>query len=303
MQLLQKLRNSSCLSRAEDSLKLVEEKAREYSILIEDFLSKAPGDLYASYTGLGYLPASILYWYLHTVSSNSKCIIGEVEETSLHLLPYRERGSIIIFSTEEYSKLISALQAIRVLNYDYLAFSLTPLDDRLRALLKHYGVNTYSASNPVEASLLLGLSVFHALARKYRSSLQSRGLRLAKHSEEGFALVLSSLVEKYRGLLEELADSKEPVFITSTRILEPSAYTLTYSLRKNNILAYYTPLELLDTTKKTLLVLSSVEDRVSRECKTKAPFSIHELILNTDPLEAAIYVAMLSYYLLYPCKE
>jgi hypothetical protein len=303
MQLLQKLRDSSCLSQAERSLRRVEERARELSPLIEGFLSQVSGDLYTTYTGLGYLPASILYWYLHTVSSSSRCIIGEVEEITLHLLPYREVGSVIVFSTEEYSKLISALQAIRVLNYNYLAFAPTPLDNRLYTLLKHYSVNTYSADNPVEASLLLGLSVFHALARKYRSSLQSRGLRLAKHSEEGFAPILSSLVENYRGVLEEIADSKELVFISSSRLLESSVFTLIYSLRKSNLPAYYIPLELTETTKKTLLVLLSVEDRIRREYKSKAPSLTHELILNTDPLEAGLYVAMLSYYLLYPCKE
>ncbi len=127
MQLLQKLRNSACLEQAGKTLLRIEERAREYSHLIENFLNQVGEDLYITYTGLGYLPANILYWYLNLVSSGLKCIVGEVEEISLHLLPYREKGSLIVFSTEEYSKLISALQAMRVLNYNYLAFALTPL--------------------------------------------------------------------------------------------------------------------------------------------------------------------------------
>ena len=300
---MQKLRNSTCLEQAEKALSRIEEKAREYSHLIESFLNQAGEDLYITYAGLGYLPASVLYWYLNIVSSDLRCVIGEVEEISLHLLPYRERGSLIIFSTEEYSKLISALQVVRVLNYNYLAFAPTPLDERLRALLKHYNVNTYNAVNSVEASLLMSLSVFHALARKYRSSLQSRGLRLAKHSKEGFAPVLSSLVENYRGVLEEIAESREPITVLSSKFLEPATLTLVYAFRKHNLPVHYTPVELSEKAEKTLLVLSSVEDRIRREYKSRSPHATLELVLNTDPLEAGIYIAMLSYYLLTPCSS
>ena len=301
MQLLQKLRDSTCLEQAERALLRVEEKAREYSELIEIFLNQVSGDLYATYTGLGYLPASVLYWYLNVMSSTLKCVIGEVEEIALHILPYREKGSLIIFSVEEYSKLISALQAIRLLDYNYLAFALTPLDERLRALLKHYNVSTYSASNLVEASLLMSLAVFHALAKRYKNRLQSRGLRLAKHSEEGFTPVLSSLVESYRGVLEEIAESRELITVTSSKFLEPAALTLVHALRKHNLLVYYTPLEFAERAEKTLLVSSSVEERIRREFKSKTTHPVLELVLNTDPLEAGIYIAMLSYYLLAPC--
>ena len=303
MQLLQKLRDSTCLEQAERALLRVEEKAREYSELIEIFLNQVSGDLYTTYTGLGYLPASVLYWYLNVMSSTLKCVIGEVEEIALHILPYREKGSLIIFSVEEYSKLISALQAIRLLDYNYLAFALTPLDERLRALLKHYNVSTYSASNLVEASLLMSLAVFHALAKRYKNRLQSRGLRLAKHSEEGFTPVLSSLVESYRGVLEEIAESRELITVTSSKFLEPAALTLVHALRKHNLLVYYTPLEFAERAEKTLLVSSSVEERIRREFKSKTTHPVLELVLNTDPLEAGIYIAMLSYYLLAPCSN
>ncbi len=149
----------------------------------------------------------------------------------------------------------------------------------------------------------MSFSVFHALARKYRSSLQSRGLRLARHSEEGFAPVLSSLVENYRGVLEEMAESAEPVTVLSSKFLEPATLTLVYALRKHNLPVYYTPLELSEKTGRTLLVLSSVEDRIRREYKSRSPHITLELVLNTDPLEAGIYIAMLSYYLLTPCSS
>jgi len=301
MQLLQKLRDSTCLEQAGRALLRVEEKAREYSELIESFLNQVSGDLYATYTGLGYLPASVLYWYSNVMSSSLKCVIGEVEEIALHLLPYREKGSLIIFSVEEYSKLISALQAIRLLDYKYLAFALTPPDERLRALLKHYNVSTYGASNLVEASLLMSLAVFHALAKRYKNHLQSRGLRLAKHSEEGFTPVLSSLVESYRGVLEEVAESRELVTVTSSKFLEPATLTLVHALRKHDLLVYYTPLEFAERAERTLLVSSSVEERIRREFKSKTTHPVLDLVLNTDPLEAGIYIAMLSYYLLAPC--
>ncbi len=303
MQLLQKLRDSTCLEQAEKTLLRIEEKAREYSSLIEAFLNQASEDLYITYSGLGYLPASIVYWYLTVMSDSSKCVLGEVEEISLHLLPYRERGSLLVFSTEEYSKLISALQAIRTLEYRYLAFAQLPLDERLHALLKHYNVKTYSASNPVEASLLLGLSVFHVLARKHRGSFQNRGLRLAKHGEEGFAQLLPSLIEKYRGVLEEVVESRGPIVVFSSRFLEPATLTLIYALRKSNLPVQYMPIELSERAERALLVFSSVEDRIRREYWARAPHTTLELLINTDPLEAGIYIAMLSYYLLFPCSE
>jgi len=303
MQLLQKLRDSTCLEQAEKTLSHIEEKAREYSLLIESFLNQTSEDLYITYTGLGYLPASIMYWYLTIMSSSSKCILGEVEEISLHLLPYREKGSILAFSIEEYSKLISALHAIKTLEYRYLAFAQLPLDERLQTLLKHYNVKTYSANNPVEASLLLGLSVFHALARKHRGNFQSRGLRLAKHGEEGFAQFLPSLIEKYRGVLEEVVESREPIVVFSSRFLEPATLTLIYALRRSNLPIQYGLTELSERVEKALLVFSSVEDRVRREYWARAPHTTLEILINTDPLEAGIYIAMLSYYLLFPCGK
>ncbi|MEM1695886.1 MAG: hypothetical protein QXJ18_00540 [Desulfurococcaceae archaeon] len=295
MQLLQELRNSARLEQIFEKIENIEKKAREVVEDILDFLTNnSSGTLIYAYTGYGLLPASISYWFSLTMRSQSTLLL-DVEDASLYVLPYREDVSMIVFSIDEYSKLFSSLQAARLLGVKYRAYAQDPVDERHKFLAKHYSVNTVPGRDIYETSLLLGLSTFFAHSKYYINNLHLRSRRLFTHGEEGFAVVAKSLLEKYIPTLEKIF-ALDSLHVSSSRILEAPARLLTRALSELGIEAVYTPhAEIATVGKKPLLVTYvSLEDRAFRELKTFRKEGLLELVLNTDPLEAGIYLSIIA---------
>ncbi|MEM1700351.1 MAG: hypothetical protein QXI04_03055 [Desulfurococcaceae archaeon] len=298
MQLLQELRNSARLEQIFGEIERIEKKAREVAEDILDFLTSSSSEtLIYAYTGYGLLPASISYWFSVTMRSQSTLLL-DVEDASLYVLPYREDVSMVVFSAEEYSKLFSSLQAARLLGVKYKAYAQDPVDERYKILAKHYSVNTVPGRNTYETSLLLSLSTFFAHSKYYMNSLQLRSRRLFTHGEEGFAVVAKSLIEKYTPILEKIF-ALNSLHVSSSRILEAPARLLTRVLSELGIEAVYTPhAEIASVGKKPLLVTYvSLEDRAFRELKAFRREGLLELVLNTDPLEAGIYLSIIAFVL------
>lgn len=297
MQLLQKLRDSTALSKVLEDVVEAEGIARSLSTSIINFLSSTSPVIAYTYTGLGYVAASLSYWLTVAMSTQST-LIADAEDLSIHVLPYRDDVSTIIFSTGEYSKLFAALQAMRVLNVNYKAYAPEPVDERTRLLAKHYQVEMFPSTDAFKASLVLALATFFAHTKVYRNRLESRGKRLSAHSEEGFACIALSLIEKYTSVLEKAVGANRLV-VTSSRILEPSALLLTRALLEAGLDAAYTPLmEILQSSSTPILIAySSVEDRFVKEIRSRGAANIVELVFNTDPLEANLYLTLIAYFL------
>ncbi|MEM1850066.1 MAG: hypothetical protein QXQ73_05400 [Desulfurococcaceae archaeon] len=296
---MQKLRDSAGLELITKEVDEVEAKARELSHKIIDFLMQSRGaiTLY-SYSGYGYVPASLMYWYSLTFQSAKHPIIAEVEDTSTYLTPYRDDLSLIAFTTGEYPKLITALQAARALEIDYLAIAPEPSAENLKPLVKHYGVVTLPYQDKVKVTLAMVMAAFFALSELYKGSLSSRGRRLAGHGLEGFAITLRSFIEKYTPTIENVVRHPH-ITVTSSKFLEAPAVLLAYALRCTGASATYTLIEeaLQLTDMPTLAVFLTTEERLRKEFKASRKGPLVELVLNVDPLEAGVYISLLSYVL------
>ncbi|MEM4717367.1 MAG: hypothetical protein QXE81_01230 [Desulfurococcaceae archaeon] len=300
MQLLQKLRDSSFIESVVKEIEEAEIRAREYSNNILNFLTQSSGNIITySYTGYGYTPASLMYWYSLTFQSTKFPLLLEAEESSIYLLPYRDDIAIIIYSTGEYSKLIQTIQVARVLNVDYIAFTPEPRQEQIKSALKYYGVEILSRRDDekVETVIELTLASFFAISELLRNQIPARGSRLFTHGKEGFSLIAQSLYEKYVGVLESILKHNE-LFVTSTKFLEASSILLAYSLRQIGIEARYIPLnEALDIETPVLALMLSTDDRAQKEIRHLRSLPLLELVLNVDPLEAMVYIAILAFFL------
>jgi|GEM_PF-692823 len=297
MQLLQVLRDSNYINTLVERIQELEKRARDLSFKIVDFLKNASGDIILySYTGFGYTPASMLYWSHLIFQASKQAIIAECEEASIHIFPYRENIAALIFSTGEYSKLIQALQVARVLGTPYYAMAPPPPSENLKLALKHLGVKATPFEDPVEATLYMTIASFAAISELYKDKLGARGKRLHDHGKEGFATTAKEFIEKYSSILETSLKA-QPIKITSTRFLEAPTLLLARALRELKINATYTPLEDIFTSDNVLGIFLTVEERIRRELRTRLRERLIELTLNLDPLEAIVYLTVLSYVL------
>jgi hypothetical protein len=296
MQLLQKLRDSSTIEEFTSEIFEIENKARVFSRKILDFLTQSRGNtILYSYTGYGYTPASLMYWYSLTFQSTKHPLLTEAEESSIYLLPYRDDLSILVFSTGEYSKLVATLQVARVLGVDYLAIAPEPPTDNLKSIAKFYGVEQVPLQGKVETALFATLASFFAISELYKSGLEARGRRLFTHGQEGFAVTARSFIEKYIDELDKIM-KHDDIYITSTRFLEASAILLTHAIRELGKSAKYVPLEeAVNLDAPLLAVFLTTEERVRREFKALKHGSMIEFLLNVDPLEGIVYLTLLSY--------
>lgn len=296
MQLLQKLRDSASLEKIVREVAEVEVEAKRFIKEIIDFLNQSRGGLLLfTYTGFGYVPASLMYWYSLTFQSSKHPIIGDAEEVSIYLAPYRDDVSTLIFSTGEYSKLITALQVVKILDIDYKAFAPQPSQENLKSILKYYGVTTLPYNDKFKVALSLTLSSFLALSETYKNSLSSRGKRLFIHGSDGFAITIESFIEKYFPVIEKIVGLRE-IIITSTRFLEASSILLAQALRQLGLRARYMPIEeTINSNTPVLFVALSTEDRIRKEYVASLHKPTFELILNIDPLEAAVYLTILAF--------
>lgn len=297
MQLLQKLRDSSNLGLLTQEISQVESEARNLSRKLLDFLVQSRGTtILYSYTGLGYVPASLMYWFSLTFQSGKYPVLAEAEEASIYLAPYRDDFSLVIFSTGEYSKLITAIQVARMLEIEYFAIAPEPPAENLKQLARHYDVITIPYQDQVKTVLFTVITAFLALSELHKGALSSRGQRLFSHGAEGFACVFQSLVEKYVSTIES-ATRCSSLIVTSSRFLEAPAILLSYALRSSGLNVHYSPLEGIPSSTETpiLGVFLTTEERIRREFKTTKKASLLELLLNVDPLEAPVYVSLLAY--------
>lgn len=298
MQLLQKLRDSSHIEQITRSLAELEKRAHVHKDRLLDFLSQSRGNtIIYSYTSYGYIPASLVYWYSLTFSSPKHPLLAEAEEASIYILPYRDDVSILVFSPDNYSKLVQALQTARILEIDYLVFTIDPGIDSIRSILRDQNIIilSHGSKDPIESTLEMTMTSFIAISEFYRESLSMRGKRLFIHGREGFSQTLQSFIETYAGVLESILRQEE-IYVTSTRFLEAPSLLFTHVLRSIGLKARYIPLpDVSDVDHNVIALLLSTDERLRKELRSRKPGQIRELVLNLDPLEAILYLAILSY--------
>jgi len=300
--LLQKLRDSTSIASYARYLSEKEPVFRELASRIHDFLATSPNHLHVAYHRYGYLPASIIYWFTVTMDPGRAVTLHDSIALTHYILPYSEQSTIMFFTSNPYSvTLLSLAQTSTLLGNNLLVVTQTPRDERVKNLLSRYRAIYVDAEDELEAMLVASIAAYYAMSRFYSSKLGARGARLSKHAEEGLAAIVGELVEKYLDNLDKLLQSSK-WFVTSTKMLEPVALFFTEVLRRLGVESYYQTLDHILGYSNTLLLSTSVEEFALREYRFKYSVmgvKLNEITLNTDPLEAQIYIALLAYYLIH----
>lgn len=302
MQLLPKLRDSTNIIKYAKYINELESKSRILAEKIIDFLKLGKEYVIVTYHRQGYLPASILYWFIATMEPDNRTVFSDANTVSYYIVAYREPGKILFLTTNPLSgTTINLLQSSSLTGNKVFFVTPKPRDPRLLDALSQYNPIYIEYNDELEASLLMSIAAYHAASRYYRDRLGKRGGRLYQHSLEGFAVVVNELLEKYMEELEKISSHKE-VIVSSSKMLEPSSLFFVEALRRIGVKTHYEAPEQLIGPANVLLLTTSVEEYYARELLFKMNMMnirIVHLPINTDPLEAQIYYAVLAYYLVH----
>ncbi|ADI31193.1 hypothetical protein Shell_0043 [Staphylothermus hellenicus DSM 12710] len=300
--MLQKLRDSASINKYVKHIERLESRSRILAEKIIDFLNLNEEYVIITYNRQGYLPASILYWFILTMEPESRVVFGDANTVSYYIVAYREPGKTLFLATNPFSgATITLLQSSSLTGNKVFFITPKPADLRLIDMLSKYDPIYIEFNDELEASLLMSMAAYHAASKHYKDKLGRRGSRLYKHSLEGFTVVINELLEKYMDQLEKISMLKE-VIVSSSKILEPSSLFFVEALRRIGVKTHYEAPEQIVGPTNVLLLTTSVEEYYAREILFKMNMmntkTIH-LPINTDPLEAQIYYAVLAYYLVH----
>jgi len=236
------------------------------------------------------------------MDQESRVIFNEANTISYYTVVYRNPGKLIFFTTNPVSSsTINLLQASQLTGNKILFISPKPTQPHLLDMLSKYDPVYISISDELEASLLMAMAAYHAASKHYRTRMGRRGERLYKHSEEGFTPIVNELIRIYLEKLEKIINENE-VIVTSSKMLEPSATYFVETLRRLNIKSHYEKPEEVIGPCSLLLLGTTVEEYFIREILFKyrmMNIQLNDIVMNTDPLEAQLYIALLALYLIH----
>lgn len=288
--------------RFANHIKELEKRSRELADKLYMFISEPKQTLLITYHRQGYLPASIAYWFIATMEPTLYTILHESNTLAYYVVPYREGGKILFYSTNPYSaSTLNILQVANLTGKEILLFTMKPRDERIEAIYSRYRRLYVDIEDELKASLVMAIASYYAFAKYYRKELGRRGARLYKHSVEGLAPIIEELVNKYVEQLEKIVKNKE-VIVTSSKLLEPVALYFAEALKRIGVDASYQHYEYLSKDIPVIFLTTSVEEYFTREILFKfnlMRIKSENIVLNTDPLEAQIYFALLAYYIMF----
>lgn len=287
------------ISGFREEVKRLEDRARSIAEHIERVLASSR-DLVVAYYRQGYLPASILYWMASILDDWRKVLLGEAGTLAYYALVYGEPATTIFYTTmPRSSATIQFLQVASLTGYKINLFTVEPDNPVVRDALHRYEPYYIRARNELEASLVYALATYIAASRHYRDKLGRRGKRLYQHGAEGFAVVVEELLEKYMDVLRDIMRLGE-ARVSAPRMLEASALYMVEALRRRGIRAFYEPIEYLAGPGEIVLLSTSVDEYLVRERRFHLNMTgahVHDIVVNTDPLEAQLYFALLAYFI------
>jgi hypothetical protein len=299
MQLLQKLRDRSSIAFFSKLAGDLEREAASLGEVIERFLASSRKPLIITYNRQGYLPASTAYWHIATVDPDLNTLISDIPAVSLYALAYREGWRVLVFASNPYTGLLNIMQVSRILDHEFFAVTSKPMDEKVKKILDSYGTVYVERTDELEASLTMTLAVNHALSSLYKNKLEARGKRLFQHSKEGVVPLIEELIERYSEQLAKIISQKE-VLLTSSKLMEAPTLFLGESLRRAGVNARFENAENVAGPGSIVIVSTSVEEYYVRELKyqyARMGLKTIDLSFNTDPLEAGIYLGLLSLYI------
>ncbi len=296
--MLQSTRNSTSI---EYVIKLVSsaENWCKYNIdRLLVFLSNLRKELIIAYNSLGYPAATTLYWFLTILYPERNPVIHDSDTIALYRLVYREKASIIFFTTKPNDPSIVRLSdASRWTGGDIIIVSPPPeetIETLLRGtpMIKLPKINNelYAALYEIMLSYLVSLSMYKGESRRIS--------RLKEFSKEGYSTIVREIYEKYKGVIDSLKKLDE-VIISSTWFMESSSYLILKALEHKGKKVAYIPLSILEPRKgdNILLISSSLEESIVKEKKFKAFMNnaqVYEILFNLDPLDIPLYTSIVA---------
>nr|WP_245526421.1 hypothetical protein [Desulfurococcus mucosus] len=278
----------------------LEEDARRLSRSLVGFLSSSQSTrLIVAYSGHGYLPASCMFWHTVTMDEEKSILLLDASSTALYILAYRDPTPIVAYAPAPSASFLNMLQVARVMGHPYAAFTGKPSGGREAEVLEGYGLLYTASQGELDSSLAMSIAVYHALAELYGGRLAKRGARILGHSREGFTPVVEGLIEAYGDAVSWML-SHRSLTVTSGRLLESSSLYLVEALRRRGVDARYEHPEMLRGPGDALVAGTGVEEYYLRELKhrfSSTGIVVRELVVNTDPVEANIYLAILANYI------
>lgn len=303
---MQEPRSRADLAVFRKNVEKLEKNASSIAEKIYSHLLGTERETIIAYYRQGYLPASITYWITITLNKEKNITMGEAGTLAYYLLVYREPGVSILYTTTPTSpSTINFLQAAKLTGYKVLLITIDPLDERIHDILAPYSPIYIRSGDELEAAIIMSFAAFSATAKLSKELLGRRGRRLYEHSREGFTVVLDELIHRYSNVLQQILRIEE-IRVTSSKLLEPASLFFVETLRRLGKTAYYEPIDFITGPGDVLLLSTSVEDYLIKERRFKLNMTgskIIEISLNTDPLEAQIYISLLAYSLRYYWKH
>ncbi|MEM4691395.1 MAG: hypothetical protein QXT88_03490 [Desulfurococcaceae archaeon] len=308
LQLLQKLRDSVNVKKYAVYVAELEERAKSLAEAIVFFINTRVRDkLVISYSDLGYIPAHILYGFTLVMDPDKHVVFEDTDTVQHYVVPYRENFVSILFSTDPYNpSIINYMQTSRVMGNETLLLTVKPGDERFKQIYSSFNTLQVDVNEEIEASIIMSIATYYACIKLYSGKLGSRGTRLFKHGEEGLSIIIEELISKYIDALEKIVYDK-PVIVSSPAFLKPASIFATSILDKLGLNAHFEDISRVGGRLESILLLATtVDEHLVKRLKfrlTPAGVKINEIIMNTDPLEAHIYLILLLYYLIFIHKQ
>jgi len=295
---LQGIRSSSGLNKLKKIIEIGETWAREREKEVARFIEEAGNNIVITYSGLGYSPASILYWIITTAFPDKNTALFDSDTIAYYRLPYSKSSSIIHFSTRpDDPALIRLSDTSRWTNNRLLIITPEPPEVLKELLRGSPYIQTPSSSNEIITcfyesmlSLLVGVKIARSRGKRF--------IRLEKFIDEGYGPILDEFFERYRNVTSTITKYKS-IIVSSTSLLEPHVHVLIQALRNIGIQASFIPITMLTplSSENILIVATSIEENIVKEKKFKALMNnanVIDFTLNVDPLEAPIYIHLVS---------
>jgi len=256
-----------------ENIKNKEEWLEEKSDYLANFISRQSRIIF-SYTGVGLVPAKSIFLSLSILAPEKEFYLKSASHLAYHYLPYiDEAGGVILFvgSAWERSELLRTLDALNIMNTDYVAIlPYKPDDLTIRKIEKDRSLVPPSTMNISEyVYLALKTAVKSAAKITGRTDMRIKRLLEEVRSLSGLQEYLEPIHRDIFSFIQNVLNSKSQVAILYSPAMEAPALLLQFLLLRQGIVGIAmdftaAPAENLDKF-EVLAMYTSVETDLFKE--------------------------------------
>ncbi len=275
------------LRSIERSIALAEEEAEKLAARLAEFLRDARFIVF-TYTGRGVLAAYTAYWVLRTLRPEARVELHDPEALSLHVAAYNEPFKCVVFGDKErISSIVRIADSASLSGHEVMVLAPAIADEAAKHRLSKVEVERVDSE-------LYGLSEAMAAAKAaVRSSTGSRAERLQDE--------VVKFVDAFEGAYQALSSPLEGIvksnsWVLASPTLMGAALYAREVLAERGLRLCVAPLHYVPPGAGEVVVMhTGVEDYAANEAcfnAIKRGVRVRRVRVNTDPLTAPVYVAM-----------